>query len=112
MPRCGRGRAHGVAPYADARPWANVIKEAVLRHRMPPWSADPHFGKFSNDRSLSDGEIQTLVSWADSGARSGDPAEARAPVAFADGWTIGEPDLVLDTGVDFQVPAKGTIEYT
>ena len=33
--------------YTDARPWAKTIKTAVLSHKMPPWYADPHFGKFS-----------------------------------------------------------------
>ena len=29
------------------------MKEAVRLKKMPPWFADPHYGKFSNDRSLS-----------------------------------------------------------
>ena len=98
--------------FADARPWAKSIKEAVVSRRMPPWDADPHFGAFSNDRSLSDAEIKTLVGWADGGAQQGNAADGPQPRAFADGWQIGKPDLVLDTGVDFKVPAQGTIEYT
>ena len=98
--------------YADARPWATAIKEAVLSRKMPPWFADPHYGKFANDRSLSKSEIDTLVAWADSGAKPGDPKDAPAPLSFAEGWTIGKPDLVLDTGVDFKIPAQGTVEYT
>ena len=54
--------------YQDVRPWAKAIREAVLIKRMPPWFADPHYGKWSNDRSLSRAEIDTLVTWADSGA--------------------------------------------
>jgi hypothetical protein len=79
---------------------------------MPPWDADPHYGKFSNDRSLTQAEINTLVAWTDGGAPQGNPKEAPAPRQFTDGWQIGKPDLVLDTGVDFKVPAQGTIEYT
>jgi mono/diheme cytochrome c family protein len=112
---CHRAGEVGPMPlltYADARPWAKAVKEAVLQHKMPPWSADPHYGKFSNDRSLTAAEIDTLVAWADSGAKPGNPHDARPAVAFAAGWTIGKPDMVLDTGVDFKVPAKGTVEYT
>ena len=98
--------------YADARPWAKAIKTAVLTHQMPPWFADPHVGKFANDRSLSQAEIETLVRWADGGAVAGDPKDTPPPRAFADEWTIGKPDLVLDLGVDFPVPPQGTIEYT
>jgi hypothetical protein len=98
--------------YSNVRPWAKAIRTAVLSHKMPPWYADPHVGKFSNDPSLSQGEIDTLVKWADGGAPEGNRADAPAPRNFAEGWTIGEPDKVLDIGVDFKVPAKGTIEYT
>src|SRR5579863_2442895 len=98
--------------YNDARPWAKAIKEAVLTHKMPPWFADPHVGKFANDRSLTQAEIDTLVGWVDGGAKPGEPKDAPPPLSFAEGWTIGKPDMVLDTGVDFKVPAKGTIDYT
>ena len=39
--------------YQQARPWAAAIKESVLLRKMPPWFADPHYGKFANDRSLT-----------------------------------------------------------
>jgi hypothetical protein len=99
--------------YDNARPWARAIKKAVASRVMPPWYADAHVGgKFANDRSLSDAEIQTLSAWADASAPAGDPKDAPAPRTFAEGWTISKPDLVLDLGTDFQVPAKGTVEYT
>src|SRR5579871_471635 len=98
--------------YNDARPWAKAIKEAVLTHKMPPWFADPHVGKFANDRSLTQAEINTLVAWVDGGAKPGEAKDAPAPLSFVEGWTIGKPDMVLDIGVDFKVPAKGTIDYT
>src|SRR5437016_11008622 len=68
--------------YQDARPWAKAIREAVITRKMPPWFADPHYGKFANDRSLSKDEIETLVSWADGGAREGDPKDAPALVQW------------------------------
>ena len=43
--------------YDDARPWARAIKQKVVAREMPPWGADPHIGKFANDPSLSDAEI-------------------------------------------------------
>jgi hypothetical protein len=50
--------------YSQVKPWAASIKEAVLMRKMPPWKADPHYGKWSNDPSLSDEEIATLKAWA------------------------------------------------
>ena len=81
--------------YKDARPWAKAIKTAVLTKKMPPWFADPHYGKFSNDRSLSQAEIDTLVAWVDGGAKEGDPKDAPKPREFFTGWTIGKPDAGL-----------------
>lgn len=98
--------------YSDARPWAKAIKTAVLSHKMPPWYADPHVGTFSNDPTLKQAEIDALVKWADNGAPEGNPSDAPAPRKFAEGWTIGKPDQVLDIGTDFKVPAKGTVDYT
>jgi hypothetical protein len=97
--------------YQEARPWAKAIREAVLTRKMPPWFADPHYGKFANDRSLSQPEIDTLVSWVDGGAKEGDPKDAPAPVQWVDGWSIGQPDRVFEMPHDFDVPAAGTIEY-
>ena len=97
--------------YNEVRPWAKAIREAVLTKKMPPWFADPHYGKFSNDRSLAKDEIDTLVSWVDGGVREGDPKDAPTPVAWVDGWSIGKPDAVFEMPHDFDVPAAGTIEY-
>ena len=70
--------------YKDARPWAKAMKEAVVSRQMPPWFADPNYGHFANDRTLSDAGIKTLVAWADGGAVEGDPKDAPAPVQWVD----------------------------
>jgi hypothetical protein len=98
--------------YKDARPWAKSIRGAVLTGKMPPWfSSDPH-GQFSNDRRLSQDEIDTVVAWVDGGAKEGDPKDAPKPVEWSDGWAIGKPDLIVEMPNDFQIPATGTVEYT
>jgi hypothetical protein len=97
--------------YADARPWAKSIRQAVLTRKMPPWFADPHYGKFSNDRSLSQTQIETIVAWVDAGAKEGDPRDAPPPRKFVEGWTIGTPDLVPEMPNAVDVPATGTLDY-
>jgi len=97
--------------YQDARPWAKAMREAVLSKKMPPWFADAERGKFENDRSLAPQEIDALVAWADSGAREGDAKDAPGPVHFADGWSIGKPDVVLELLNAFPVPASGVVDY-
>jgi copper type II ascorbate-dependent monooxygenase-like protein len=97
--------------YQDARPWAKSIRQAVLTKKMPPWFADPNYGHFVNDRSLSQSEIDTIVSWIDGGAKEGDAKDAPPPRQFVEGWNIGKPDLVIQMPNAFHVPAKGVIEY-
>jgi hypothetical protein len=109
--RPGEAAPMSFLTYDSTRPWAKAIKTAVLTKKMPPWYADPHYGKFSNDRSLSQAEIDTLVSWADNGAQAGNPKEAPKLVEWVEGWRIGKPDMVISMPVAFNVPASGTIDY-
>jgi hypothetical protein len=97
--------------YEQARPWAAAIKTAVLKNQMPPWPADPKFGKFSNDRSLTKDQIAILTAWADAKAPEGDKADAPKPRTWTDGWNIGKPDAEVVMPVPVEVPAKGEIEY-
>jgi len=97
--------------YESTRPWAKAIKSAVASKKMPPWFADPSHGKFANDRSLSQAELNTLVSWVDAGAPSGNAKEGPAPIQFTEGWAIGKPDLIFEVPTAFEIPASGTIDY-
>uniref|UniRef100_Q020C4 Thiol-disulfide isomerase n=1 Tax=Solibacter usitatus (strain Ellin6076) TaxID=234267 RepID=Q020C4_SOLUE len=109
--RPGEAAPMSLLTYQEARPWAKAIKEAVLLKRMPPWFADSSVGHFKNDRSLSQSEIGTLVSWVDTGAQEGDAKDLPAALNFVTGWNIGEPDLVLEMPQAFDVPAGGTVDY-
>jgi len=111
---CHRPGEAGPMPlltYAQARPWAKAIKAALLSGKMPPWQADPRYGKFVNDLRLASGEKQTLLAWVDGGAPEGSPADAPKPRAFTEGWRIPKPDVVFEMPQDFNVPARGTIDY-
>jgi hypothetical protein len=94
--------------YSDTRPWAKAMKQAVLTKKMPPWFAEK--GHFANDRTLSQDQIDILVSWADNGAPEGDAKDKPAPLTFQDGWNI-KPDMIVEMPIDFHVAATGTINY-
>ena len=96
--------------YKTARPWAAAIREKVATREMPPWSADPHYGKFLNDPHLSDKEIATIVGWVKDGAPEGDPKYLPPVPASAEGWHIGKPDLILEMAEDFEVPADKALD--
>jgi mono/diheme cytochrome c family protein len=97
--------------YEDARPWARAIKQRVLSREMPPWGADPAIGHFRNDSRLSQSDIDMIVAWVDGGAQKGNDADLPSRPHFAEGWTIGEPDVVLTMTEPYHIPARGTIPY-
>ena len=97
--------------YEQVRPWAKAIKADVIARKMPPWFADPHYGKFANDRSLTEAELKTLVAWVDGGAKQGDPKAAPPPREWLEGWNINKPDMVIELPVEMKIPAKGTVDY-
>lgn len=80
--------------YKEVRPWAKAIQGAVQNRKMPPWHADPHYGKFTNDSRLKDSEVAAIVAWAKSGAPEGNPKDLPALPKFAEGWQIGKPDAI------------------
>jgi peroxiredoxin len=109
-------RQGGIAPwqmssYDMVRGFSPMIREVLRTKRMPPWHADPHYGVFSNDRSLTAEQTKTLVHWIEAGSPRGsgtDPltlAKKDWPV-----WPLGTPDLVVNLP-KFDVPATGVIPY-
>ena len=68
--------------YAVARPWAKAIKEEILERRMPPSQAVKGFGRFEDDYSLTQHEVDQIVAWVDGGTPKGDDKDL-------------PPDLVL-----------------
>jgi peroxiredoxin/mono/diheme cytochrome c family protein len=112
--KCHRPGEVGPFPlltYDDARKHAAMIREVIDDRRMPPWHADPRFGHFQNDRSLSSKERATLLAWVDQGTPLGDASKIPLPRVFPEGWTIGTPDVVFEIPEALTVPAQGTVEY-
>jgi hypothetical protein len=97
--------------YEQARRRATAIREAVMDYRMPPWHADPHFGRFANDRSLTASQRATLLAWIDQGTPEGDPAKGPRPRVVSDRWKIDTPDVVFAMSEPYTVPAEGTLAY-
>jgi peroxiredoxin len=97
--------------YDDARNWTEMIREVALQRRMPPWHADPRYGKFSTDRSLTNEQLSTLVSWIDAGAPFGDEKDLPAEREYYKNWQIGKPDIIFRLPDVQTVPADGVIPY-
>jgi hypothetical protein len=97
--------------YDMVKGFSPMIRDVIRTDRMPPFHADPHVGKFSNDRRLTPDETKTLVHWIDQGAPRGegkDPLGSKKLVATE--WPLGKPDVVLDVP-SYTIPASGVVEY-
>jgi len=91
---------------------AKAIAQMVQSRKMPPWFADPKVGHFSNDPSLTDAQIQTIVSWAAAGGPKGDPKDAPPAKPQTADWNISRPDRVIQMPKPVAIPARGDIPYT
>ena len=92
--------------YADARPWARGMKAKVMAHEMPPWFADPRYGKFMGKRGLTQAQIDTLVAWADAGAPQGTGPAPVAPTnlgARSTDTMDRSPDAVIEMPVEMEI---------
>jgi hypothetical protein len=98
--------------YEEARAKATKIAGATRTKKMPPWFADPRYGHFSDDPSLTPEQIETLSAWAAAGAPAGDPRDAPPPRKWANGWIISQPDVVVTMPKPVAIPAHGDVEYT
>ena len=99
--------------YEKVKGWSSMIREVLLEQRMPPWHADPHHGKFANDRSLTPEQVQTLLTWIDQDKPRGtgaDPLVAQPPPEVAD-WPLGKPDYIVSMPKEVEIPATGIFPY-
>ncbi|HEU5283411.1 MAG TPA: redoxin family protein [Burkholderiales bacterium] len=109
-------REGGIGPWAmtgydQVRGFAPMIREVIRTKRMPPWHADPHYGKFVGERSITNEDARTLVHWIEAGAPRGTGPD---PLAATDRswseWTLGTPDLIVEVPA-YEVPASGVVSY-
>jgi hypothetical protein len=98
--------------YKQTRFQARKMADRARAKIMPPWFADPCCGHFSDDPSLTEQQIATLIAWAEANAPEGDPHDAPPPPHFTEGWNIVPPDIVLTMPQPVAIPAEGEVEYT
>ncbi len=98
----GKNNGGMVAPmalttYQEVRPWAKAISRQVSEKSMPPWHASSEFnGVFANERTLTQEQIDTIVTWVEQGCRPGNPSDTPAEIVWPETrWSIGEPDIVV-----------------
>ena len=94
--------------YAEIRPWVARIRASIESGRMPPWTADPRFGTFANDASLTVDEKTLLLRWISDGAPEGS-GPTRTPIESDRRWVHPSgrpPDVVVELPSAIAVPAS------
>ncbi|MBX9789026.1 MAG: redoxin domain-containing protein [Pirellulales bacterium] len=109
--RSGEIAPFPLTSYDEVVGWAPMICEVVDQGRMPPWFANPEYGKFANDCRLSDDEKQLIHTWVANGCPEGNRSDLPAPREFVDGWRIKPDQIVYMDEKAFQVPAEGVVDY-
>jgi len=108
----------GVGPFAmssykKVRGWADMMRETLRTHRMPPWHADPKYKSFHNTLDLSVEERRSLLAWIEQGAQQDGEEDPLAMVASKGerAWTLGEPDHVVQLPNPEKLSASGVFDY-
>ncbi|MFM2013648.1 MAG: hypothetical protein RLZZ396_2432 [Planctomycetota bacterium] len=102
-----------LSSYDDASAWADMILEVTHNKTMPPWHATDEHAKFSNDRRLSDQELDVIQRWVAQGKRRGDPALDAKPIAYNAQWLLPQkPDIIIPMSEKpYSVPRTGVVNY-
>src|SRR5438477_8671331 len=91
---------HGSAPFSvlefeAVRTRGHDIVAATQSRAMPPWLPEPGYGEFAGNRRLTTDQIETIRAWVEQGMPEGNRANLPPAPGPADGWQLGEPDLMV-----------------
>ena len=97
-----------VLDFEAVRTRGQIIVAATETRTMPPWLPEPGYGEFAGDRRLTTHQIETIHAWVEQGMPEGSRAHLPSAPERADGWQLGEPDLVVTMPVPYTLPAGDT----
>src|SRR5687768_12879696 len=90
--------------FAEAKPYAALIKFMTQSRQMPPWKPVEGCGDFKDERRLTQGEIDVIARWVEAGAPEGNRADLPQPLDFTGGWALGQPDAIYKLPEPFTPP--------
>ena len=109
--RPGEAAPFSLTTYADVKKRGKLIAEVTKSHQMPPWKAGKGDFALGGERHLSDAQVDVIAKWVEAGMPEGPKERLPALPAFADGWRLGKPDLVVKMPKGFKVAAEGRDIY-
>jgi len=109
--RPGESGPFSLLTYDDVRKHARQIEVVTRTRFMPPWLPEPQALKFADEWRLSDEQIAIIEKWVKEGTPEGNPADLPPQPKFAEGWQLGQPDLVLKAAKPYLLLASGSDMY-
>ena len=109
--RPGEAAPFPLMTFEQVRKHARQIAEVTGTKFMPPWHAEAGHVAFLNPRVLSDRQQATLRQWYEGGMPEGAAAALPKLPAFAEGWQLGKPDLIVKMKQSFKLYAEGPDIY-
>jgi hypothetical protein len=116
--RCHRpntGAPFAFSSFSEVQTRASAIRHQVMSGNMPPWHADPEYGRFTNSLALPSAAKRKLIAWLDSGAKGDavpDPLAKPPPDTSGSDLRLelGAPDAVITLPVQ-SIRATGAEPY-
>ncbi len=105
--RLGQSAPFPLLTYYDVIAHAKQIAEVTHSRFMPPWKPEPNYGRFVDERRLTDHELALIQAWVEAGVPKGNPADLPSMAPPDDEWELGRPDEILQMSQVFKVPAAG-----
>ena len=109
--RPGEAAPFALLSYGDVAKKAKMIARVTTAHEMPPWKAEPASYAYRDERRLTAEQISLIQKWVDAGIPEGNAQEKPEAPKFSSGWTLGEPDLIVEMPAAYHVPADGPDIY-
>lgn len=107
----GQNAPFDLLSFNDVRKRAEQIADVVERRIMPPWMPELGHVEFIGQRGLPNEQIEAIRKWVASGGEEGASNPLPSFTPTAQGWTLGEPDLIIRLEAPFKLPADGRDVY-
>jgi hypothetical protein len=96
--------------YTDITNNLGGIQNDIQTGKMPPWSPDTSYSRFTHERVLTATQVNTIVNWINAGAPAGDTTLAPPVPIFGGTQLAGNPDLIVQIPT-FTSASAGTDQY-
>ncbi len=87
--------AQSMLNYSETYPWIGAILNDLEIGKMPPWSPDTTYSRFTHEHIITQSEKNDIISWINGGALKGDTTLAPSAPEYAQYKLIGTPSLIL-----------------